>query len=80
MTAEFRSLPPLTTANQPRIDTMTKDLVLEGQELLYQLDEALMHAAMDRDEERYNRLDDVWHKAMTRYERRYYAWKGVEHD
>ncbi len=59
---------------------MTKDLVLEGQELLYQLDEQLMQAAMNRDEERYNRLDDVWHKAMTRYERRYYAWKGIEHD
>ena len=56
---------------------MDKELVLEGQELLYQLDEELMHAAMNRDEERYNRLDDVWHKAMTRYERRYYAWKAA---
>ena len=56
---------------------MSKELVLEGQELLYQLDEELMHAAMNQDEDRYNRLDDVWHKAMSRYERRYYAWKAT---
>ena len=67
----------MATTGQLHTDTMSKELVLEGQELLYKLDELLLQAAMNQDKKLYNRLDDVWHKAMTRYERRYYAWKAA---